>query len=74
MIWLILGWLLTFAIGAGLNYIGVATLIEAFAFSGGDAIGAFLCGCFIVLIGCAVYMLHALIWYAAIQEIKEKLK
>lgn len=74
MIWFILGGLMTFGLGVGLNYWGVSKIIEAFTFSGGDAIGTFLLGCFIVLLGCFSYMLHTLIWYAAIKEIQEELK
>lgn len=74
MIWLIIGLLLFFAFGAFLNYTGVALMVEAFAFSGGDAIGTFLFGCFVVLLGCGCYILHTLLWHIAIKEIKEELE
>lgn len=74
MIWLIIGLLLFFALGAFLNYKGVALIVEAFAFSGGDAIGAFVLGCLVVLLGCGCYILHTLLWRIAIQDIKEELK
>lgn len=74
MIWIILGLLLLFAFGAFLNYTGVALMVEAFAFSGGDAIGTFLLGCFVVLLGCGCYILHTLLWHIAIKEIKEALE
>lgn len=74
MIWLIIGLLLFFALGAFLNYTGVALMVEAFAFSGGDAIGTFLSGCFVVLLGCGCYILHTLLWHITIKEIKEELE
>ena len=74
MVFLIIAILLMFGFGAFLNYTGVALIVEAFAFSGGDAIGTFLLGCFVVLIGCGCYILHTLLWHIAIKEIKEMLK
>lgn len=74
MIWLVIGLLLFFALGAFLNYTGVALMVEAFAFSGGDAIGTFLLGCFVVLLGCGCYILHTLLWHITINEIQECLK
>lgn len=74
MIWLIIGLLLTFAVGVVLNYVGAALVVEAFACSGGDAIGTFLGGVLIVLCGCAAYILHGVMWNVAVKEIKECLK
>ena len=71
---LVIGLLFTFTLGVFLNYTGVALIVEALAFSGVDAIGTFLGGCFIVLLGCGCYILHTLLWHLTIKEIKEALE
>lgn len=71
IIFLILLNLFFAALGCVMNYVGVSSIIEAFGFSGGSAIGLFCGGIAITILGIAIFVLYTMIGRLLLDAIKE---